>query len=195
MNDPCPVDLDGCQSRQSRILKQLELMNVDQAILTRPESVQWLTGAYVAPCFTTAAAISASGDVTLVVPAHVSEISWAATRIIPYIAQSLATIRDEQIFACRQMLLESLPLGNKRVAAEFSFLDRSTQQSCSAEFFNIEDVLLQLRRRKDPDELRSLVRANAANKVMYEHARQAIEPGIPELEIYNQLATVATKAL
>jgi len=195
MKDAFAVDLKGCRARQARLLEQLQSLDVEHAILMRPESVQWLTGAYVSPLFTTAAAISADGNVTLVVPAHIAEMRLAASQIIPYDGQWLATIRDEQLTACRQKLLESLPHGFARIGAEFSYLDRTSQETLPAGFIDIEEILLHLRRRKDPDELRMLARANEANQAMYEHARSIIEPGIAELDVYNLLHTVATNVL
>ena len=61
MNDLYCVDIDACCHRQHRLLEQLDPMQVDLAVLTRPESVQWLTGAYVAPPFEVAAAITSGG--------------------------------------------------------------------------------------------------------------------------------------
>ena len=49
--------------------------------------------------------------------------------------------------------------------------------------------------RKDLDELKMLRRANDANARMYAVAREIIEPGINELDLYNQLHAVAVREL
>ena len=41
--------------------------------------------------------------------------------------------------------------------------------------------------KKDPDELAMMAWANEANRVLYEHARRIIEPGMNELEVCNEL--------
>jgi Xaa-Pro aminopeptidase len=55
--------------------------------------------------------------------------------------------------------------------------------------------MFDLRRRKHPDELAMLRFANEANRAMYEHARRILEPGINELEVYNELQAVAVRQL
>jgi Xaa-Pro dipeptidase len=200
MNDLYCVDTAACCHRQHRLLEQLDPMQVDLAVLTRPESVQWLTGAYVAPPFEVAAAITSGGKVTLVVPQHATETPWAADVVVPYDAQLLCTLRDDQRRASTDVLLEAIGDGPQKVAGELAYLSRYLTeqghlQSNDAPWKDIEKVLLQLRRRKDADELHMLARANEANRAMYEYARQVIEPGLTELELFSQLQTVATRTL
>jgi Xaa-Pro aminopeptidase len=58
---------------------------------------------------------------------------------------------------------------------------------------DIEPTLYRLRRRKDPDELARIRKAIAGTKRMYELARQIIEPGITEIEVFNRLQTAAVE--
>ena len=85
----------------------MKALQLEVAILTRPESVQWLTGAFVGPLFEMAAAIDDSGRTTIVVPEHLASVRLAADRIVSYQAQLLSTIRDEQWRACTDQLLSS----------------------------------------------------------------------------------------
>lgn len=195
MTDSFAIDLDGCRSRQRRLVAKLEKLQLEAVILTRPESVQWLTGAWVPPFFTAIASINRDCQTTLIVPTAVASQQFAADTTVNYEAQYLATIRDEQQEASAQVFLDSLGEMPRRVGAEFGYLGKHLTDSCQAEWTDIGDVVLRLRRRKDPDELRMLVRANEANRRMYEHARQMIRPGINELEVYSQLSTVATEEL
>ena len=48
-----------------------------------------------------------------------------------------------------------------------------------------------LRRRTDPDELALIRRAIDCTDAMYRTAREIIEPGITELEVFNQLQLAA----
>ena len=122
-------------------------MQVDLAVLTRPESVQWLTGAYVAPPFEVAAAITSGGKVTLVVPQHATETPWAADVVVPYDAQLLCTLRDDQRRASTDVLLEAIGDGPQKVAGELAYLSRYLTeqghlQSNDAPWKDIEKVLL-----------------------------------------------------
>ena len=195
MTDPFAVEVEACRRRQQRLAAELEQLGLEAAILTRPESVQWLTGTYVAPHFTSAAVFVVGGEVTLAVPEHMAEMQLAADRIVPYAAQRLCTLRDDQRQACWQALVEASPLRAQRMGGEFAFLGRSVTEIGDVYWTDIEEVLLRLRRRKDADELRMLARANVANRAMYEYARRSIEPGMDELQVYNGLQSVATREL
>ncbi len=195
MNDPFAVDLDGCRSRQARLLAELEKKELSLALLTRPESVQWLTGAWVPPPFACVASIRADGEVKLVVPQHLVEIPFGADCVLAYEAQRLATLIDDQQRSSFEALHQSWSTPPSRIGGEFSLLGRQITQTWQADWIDIGDVIFDLRRCKDPDELRMLARANEANRTMYEHARSAIQSGISELEMYNQLQAVATETL
>ena len=117
MNDPFAVDLDGCRSRQTRLLAELEKHGLPLALLTRPESVQWLTGAWVPPPFSSVASISIDGEVKLVVPQHLVDIPFGADCVLPYEAQRLATLIDDQqrsSFEAFAPIMEHHTLTNRR---------------------------------------------------------------------------------
>jgi len=191
------VDIQACRGRQRRLLDAMQKLDVELAILTRMESVQWLTGARVGPLFQSAAAIDLSGQVTLVLPSRKLELPAAADEVLPYEEKWLSTMRDasDQRFACDRALLESLGELPRQVACEFS-VSGSLQSSASANLWiDLDTVMFRLRRRKDPDEVLLLQRANDANRVMYQLARELIQPGMNELDLYNQLHAAAVSEL
>ncbi len=194
-NDPFGVDLAACRSRQQRLLTEMERSGLELVLLTRGESVQWLTGAYVGPLFAPAAAIDMSGHVTLVLPSRKVSLDLAADEVVPYEEKWHSTIRDQQRAACNEVLLATLGQRPRRVGGEWSQFGPRLLAEFSGEVENVEPTMFRLRRRKETDELRMLLRANDANRVMYAHAREIIEPGINELEVYNRLHAVAVREL
>ena len=80
--------------------------------------------------------------------------------------------------------------GEFRIGVEFSSFSLHFQ-ALTGERVDIEPVLYRLRRRKDADELARLKKAIAACGKMYALARQIIEPGIAELEVFNRLQAAA----
>ena len=58
---------------------------------------------------------------------------------------------------------------------------------------DIEPTIYRLRRKKDPDELAQIKKAIAGTKKMYELARQIIEPGITEIDVFNRLQAAAVE--
>lgn len=191
------IDRDAIKSRQQRLAKELEGRRCGIAILLRPESVQWLTGARVAPTFCSAALITIDGMVSLVLPSRQVETPAVADVVTPYAEKQLSTMRDasEQRHASIDALFNSLSSAPERAACEMSVAPQSLMQSLHGEWFDIDQVMFRLRRHKDPDELALMRRANDANRAMYERAREIIEPGLNELDLYNELHSVAVSEL
>ena len=195
MSDPYEVDVQGCRDRQQRLLQAMQDQGLELVILTRNDSVQWLTGAYIDRLFAPAAAIDIRGHVTLVLPSRRTSLVVAADDVVPYEEKWHSTIRDEQRAASNGVLLKTLTERPQRVGGEWSNLGPRLLAEFSGDVKDIEPTIFKLRRKKHADELRMLARANDANRAMYEHARRIIEPGINELEVYSQLQAVAVREL
>jgi Xaa-Pro dipeptidase len=193
--DPYAVDLAACRGRQRRLLAALEPLAVELAVLSRRETIQWLTGLYVRPPFEPLAAITPEGHVTLVIPEHQLETAAAADERLDYESNVYATMRDDQRAASSAVLLAKIARQPKRVACEFSAFSPHLLLDWSSTLVDADDVMSDLRRRKDPDELRLLRRANEANRAMYERGRQIVRPGVNELEVYAELHSVAVQTL
>jgi len=193
--DPYIVDIQACRGRQQRLLAEMESSGIELAVLTRGESVQWLTGAYVGPLFAPVATLDVAGHVTLVLPSRKVNLTVAADEVVGYEEKWHSTMRDEQRAISNEKLLETLSARPQRVGGEWSNLGPRLLAEFGGDVTNIEPTMFRLRRRKDADELRMLQRANDANRVMYACAREIIQPGINELEVYSQLQAAAVREL
>jgi Xaa-Pro dipeptidase len=194
-NNPLAVDVAACRFRQQRLLAEMEKLNLEWVLLTRGESVQWLTGTYVGPQFTPVAAMNRAGQVTLVLPSRKKDLAVAADDVLLYEEKWHSTLRDEQRAASNAVLIAALPKSLVQVGGEWSELGPDLVAACNDDVMNIEPIIFSLRRRKDPDELRMLQRANDANRRMYEVAREIVRPGVNELEVYNALHASAVNEL
>ena len=123
--------------------------------------------------------------------------SCAADEVVTYEAQWLCTLRNDQRHASTGVLLAALGDATEadRVGLEFSACGVDLAASLMGELFDIEPLLYELRRRKDADELARLRHAIGATGAMYQRARKIIQPGISELEVFNQLQTAAVDYL
>lgn len=192
------IDVTACQERQKRLISVMESHNIELAILTQNEHVQWLAGPRFPWTMQSAATISIDGDVTLICPHKVPETAAAKT-MVRYDAKWLSTMRNDQRAACSEVLLEQLKTNTaKRIGCEFSSTSQHITVPLHArtpgiEFVDLEPDLYRLRRQKAPDELARLKKAIAGTAKMYQRAREIIEPGISELEVFNQLQTVANE--
>jgi len=188
--DPYAVDVDACRGRQRRLIEVLNRVDAEMAILTGPEMIQWATGVRFGPFFTPVAAIGSDGHVTLVVPERRVPEPVAADDVRTYQAQWHSTMRNDQRAASAQVLLDALPATPQRIGVEFSNFPPHLAQGSKTEPVDIEPALFALRRVKDADEIRMLRKAIAATEKMYAKARQIIEPGINELDVYSKLHEV-----
>ncbi len=194
MSDPSTeTDLAACRGRQRRLLDVMQRLDVDLAIVTQTEHVQYLVGPRFRWFFFPAAALARDGRVTLVAPADFQGPA-AADEIVPYEAQWLSTLRNDQRAASSLALWRALEAtGPKRVGVEFSSSGLHVTHQHQAQWIDIEPELFRMRRRKDPDELARLKRAIAATGAMYARAREIVAPGINELEVFSELQAAAVR--
>ena len=189
------VDVSACRDRQNRLLSKMQALGLDLVIVTRQESVQWLTGAHVGPLFVPLAAMDLNGQVTVVLPSRKASQSVAADRIVPYEEKWHSTMRDMQRHASNEALLSALSNRPHLWGCEWSLCGPQMLAAFDSQPVDVEPVLFGLRRRKHADELRMMSRANDANRAMHARAREIMEPGINELDVYNELQAVAIREL
>lgn len=186
------INVEMCRARQQRLLKEMQRLGVELAIVTRTEHVQYLAGPRFGWVFEPAAALRADGHLTLVYPGKTPPSVAAADEMIGYDAQLHSTLRNDQRQASTEVLFKLLGTKPKRVGVEFSCCGPHVSYHLS-DLVDIDPSLFRLRRKKDPDELARIRKAIAATGKMYEKAREIIEPGISELEVFNQLQAVAVQ--
>jgi Xaa-Pro aminopeptidase len=198
MNGLAPLlDLGACRIRQERLRKRMAERSLDAVVLVAPEHVQYFTGHRWDFRFAPAVAMLLTGETLLVCPDKPLDLEQvAATDVRTYAAKRRSTLRTDQREASSKVLGDWLATQARqaRVAVEFSACPpHVTRLLSGGEVLDIDLDLLELRRRKDPDELALLHRAIAATGAMYEVARRQIRPGISELEIFSALQAAAVE--
>jgi Xaa-Pro dipeptidase len=192
MSDLFSVDVEACRSRQKRMLELMQQNDLDVVVVTQNEHIQWLTGARFPWLFQGAATLSVDGRLDLIAP-HRAPAVAAADNVVTYEAKWHSTMRNDQRQACCQALQEAWgkrPLP-RRLGVEYSTFGRHFGFWEEAELTDVEPNLYQFRRRKDADELALIGKAIIATEKMYEVAREMIEPGISELQVFNRLQATA----
>lgn len=190
---------EGCRRRQQRLLDVMHRLEVDLAVLVRPEHAQWLVGPYVPRLFNAAVSLTSDGRCMVVLPQEGTTEPVAAEEVVHYEAQWLATLRNDQAHMVATSLVKALGSatlsGAKRIAVEFSSCGPYFTENYSGTLVDIEPELFALRRSKDPDELDCIRFAISATEAMYTRARAVIRPGVNELEVFNQLQAAAVETL
>ena len=195
---PLSLDPEYCRLRQQRVVRVLQSRSISRALFTSTENVQYLTGFRPHRLMTSAAVLDADGTCTLCAP-NTEPDGVAADRIVTYEAQRHATLRQDQQQACWEKLgdAHSKPRDG-RIGVEASssnlHLRRAFGVDDADRTIDLEPELLKLRRAKDPDELAMIRRAVECTTAMYEAAKEMIEPGVTEIEVFNRLHAAAVDA-
>ncbi len=187
------INTDLCRGRQRRLLDEMATLGLESVIVTQRAHVQWLTGCWFPWLFEPCAALDSAGQCVLVAPSRRMPEAAAADNVVPFEAQWLSTLRNDQRAASSAELLKALPKKPRRLGVEFSSSSPHITLGLDAELVDIEPILLRLRRRKDADELALIEKAIAGTRAMYARAREIVEPGVCELEVFNQLQAAAVE--
>ncbi|MDA0660175.1 MAG: Xaa-Pro peptidase family protein [Planctomycetota bacterium] len=187
--------LDLCRVRQNRVRDLLNRLHVERAVFVTPENIQYLTGYRPHRLHHAAVCLALDGQCTLAAPndqpGHV-----AADRVVTFVAQHLATLRQEQPQIAMSTLSDALGACPGRTAVEFSACGVHSAGLTGGDrraLVDIDAEMWSLRRRKDADELAMIVKAIDCTEAMYARARSIIQPGISELEVFQQLHAAAVE--
>ncbi len=183
-----------CRERQARLKKILETHNLSGAVITSRENIQYLTGFRTHRLMEAALWIEVEGDCTLAAPNQIPEEA-AVNECVTYEAQWHSTLRQEQLSESLNVLFNAV--GTARMqnvgvdASSGGGVLVSHLCSSNATLVDLDSEIWRLRRRKDQDELGMIRKAVSCTEAMYSKAREMIEPGISELEVFNQLHAAA----
>lgn len=194
--DPFEIQIEACRGRQQRLLKYMHDSDIPVAVVTQTEHVQWLSGPRFRDALFSAALLTADGHLTLFAPGKAPPIA-AADEIVVFEAKSLSTMRNDQAEKCSEAMLPVIQATGaaSRIGCEFPTFPHHLSETLSTELVDIEPALYRFRRRKDPDELARIQKAINATGKMYEKAREMIVPGVNELDVFNELQSIAVREL
>lgn len=188
MQDLPQLSVVHCRARQQRLRESLVKLKVARAIIVAPENIQWLTGFRPHPLMRAVVELKVEGHCLLIAPGT-EPSHHAADAVQTFEAQWLCTLRQDQLHAAlRQLKSSNLP-----TAVEFSAAGANVHQILEDTPVDVDAVIWQLRRRKNPDELMMLQHAITCTDAMYRRAREIIRPGISELEVFHRLHAVAVE--
>lgn len=190
---PCLLP-EMCRARQRRLLDAVCSLGVDLIVLSRIESIQWLTGWRASQETTPVAVIDGNGHVLLVLPERDINVIAAVDERVTYESVWHGTLRHDQRAASSTMLVNALARPC-RVACEFAAVDQHLIHAWQADFVDIEPVMFILRRHKDHDELAMMRCWIEANRAMYARARELMRPDTTELTLFNELQTAAVNSI
>jgi Xaa-Pro dipeptidase len=178
---------DGCRQRQARLRQALDKLDLDAALVADRRHVHYFTGLWQRSLFSPMVLIERDGPVTLSAPAE-PLAPVAADETIVYASHRLGTLVDDQWSSAYD------PLRSRLGAIKMLGLDIPSPRAATANQAtqDLRPTLWSLRRRKDPDEVALIHCAIAATEAAYAYARNALRPGINEVELFaGMLASIA----
>jgi Xaa-Pro aminopeptidase len=189
------LDPKMSKGRQKRLLDAMQERKLDAVVVGSAHHVNYLS-AFLPNWLHHAGFILFSDGRSWLATANQPAKNTAADDVASYEAQWNATLRQEQPEVVAEMVIDRLKSRRaKRIGIDWSPVTASLAMSRDYEFESIEPILWQHRRRKDADELALMKTAIRASEAMFKRAREIIEPGIPEIHVFNELHHVGVEAV
>jgi len=184
--------LNGCRSRQRRLLQQMQERSWDLFLTADVASVYYFTGVPVPAGSAAAFFLLADGQAGLVSPLDVPAAADQIARLETY---SIERAIDNPVGDAARILrdlLGSCTVNPLRCGVQLSSTP-AVIESILRELWpqaGIEDagpMLLRLRKRKEPDEIDEIRASLCYCAVAYDKAREVIRPSLTELDVHNAL--------
>ncbi len=186
------------RQRQKRLLDVMAAQRLDAIVVGLPHHVYYLSAHWTAWQHSSAFILFGDGRAVLVSP-NSPNTKAAADEALAFEANWNGTLRQEQPATVAAMVVRRLEAAGRRhpkVGIDSSTVTAQVaMQYTSGAVESIDAHLWQMRRVKDADELKLLKIAIAATENMYATAKELIEPGVGELELFAELHAAAVKSM
>jgi Xaa-Pro dipeptidase len=177
--------------RQQRLLKMMAEKKLDAVVLGVAKHVYYFT-AHLPFWQQHAGFVLFADGRSVLICANEPDKHAAADEFRAYEATWNGTQRQEQPELVARAAQEVLgAMKASRIGLDASAVTTLFSLASERNCLSVDSDLWQLRRPKDPDELRLMRVSIECCREMYAKARQIIEPGIDELRVFRELADVA----
>ncbi|MCC7498237.1 MAG: aminopeptidase P family protein [Bryobacterales bacterium] len=194
------LTVEGCRARQKRLLEAMAGARLDLFVTANYRTVYYLTGVLVDADAPAIFSLDGGGKSVLVSPAQPTEC--AADRVIRCQVYSIdRSITEPMQDAAR---LFRIPLAAQEGAVKSCAIDRAGSSAVieaelrrtipQAALSDATALVLRVRKRKQQDEIGEIRQALALSAVAYQTAKDLIEPGLTEVEVYAAMHSALTLA-
>ena len=182
---------EGCRQRQRAFISELEIFGIGLAVLSDPAHVLYLSGFETPAGQKSSLMLDADGRSKLFCGeaepgVAVDEVRWVEPSFLASAHLDHSRKVADRMRSEIGRVDGLIGLDRSSVAPVIPELAEGSVDLCS--------TLWQLRRRKYPDELELLRRGIEVTELCYGRARELIEPGVSELEVYGELYKTAVAA-
>jgi Xaa-Pro aminopeptidase len=184
------LTLPGCRKRQQRLAAYLQRRGLAQALICQPSHVYYLTGFVTASYHASVVLLTADETTHLVLPVAAELNEFAACKISTYESHRLGTLVEDQFLAAMKPIEKEITR-HESLATDMPQLAHGS----SAAICDISTGLLELRRKKDEDEIGVIRDAVRACEAGYAWAAKHLQPGVREIEVYAAVQAAAVEEL
>jgi Xaa-Pro dipeptidase len=178
----------GCQSRQRRLVDELQKSGADGILICDRRHVNYFSGFWAAWHHTPLMLVTAAATSHLVLPDVVECGDFVADKVSHYPTHHHGTLVDEQLGAALQPLAGEI--------ARISQLGIDLPQlvlRLPRLMHDMSTIVLKLRRAKDQDEVELIRHAVRACEAAYARAAEILQPGIREIDVFAEMQAAAVK--
>ena len=196
------LSLEGCRQRQHRLLQALDGEGLDGVLISTPREIYYFTGLWVENKLFDFPSLLFLGP---------GQASWLGT----WQAEEDAAVDERETYPSSLMATMN-PDNHRRLArlasdhgakrrgalarvgvqaegASKHVLDAFLGAACPEETVLIDDLIITMQVRKDPDEIECIRAAQQATLAGYARAQEIIEPGVNELDILAECHKAAMR--
>jgi Xaa-Pro aminopeptidase len=183
---------EGCRARQERLLRALRGTGVSACVISRPKTIYYFCGALVDSTWPQALVLDGNGEWTLVTNSQPSVQPSAQVRTYTGYTLERAFGRESGHAELAGIVCGLvLPA---RIGVEEEWISGGLLTRFGGTVYNLTPVIMEMRRRKDPDELECMRRTTRLTEAGYRAIKQRLEPGMTEYEAYSTIESAIVAA-
>jgi Xaa-Pro dipeptidase len=190
---------EGCRIRQERLLKKMEAQSWDAFITADRRTAYYVTG-FLASESAVVFVLWADGRTALISNStstgHAAEMvcleSYSIKRSIDFLDHDAARVLDNLLSEKPKHDVRTWTLDKPSINA---LLAESLRKAYpQAEFADASQILFELRKKKEEDEIAGIRENLKYCAAAYTAARNTIRPGITEIDVFNAMQNAVTQA-
>ena len=182
----------GCRQRQASLLREMEKVGLQTAVLSRPKTICYFSAAVPDPSWIHALVLNADGECTLVTnlePKH-----EVAARLRAYTGYTIDKVFGRESGHNEAVTLVRELTNRGPTGVEMEWVSGGMMALFAGSVRNLTPILIEMRRRKLPDEIESMRATVRLAEAGYAAIKNRLEPRMTELDAYMVIANAVAAA-
>jgi len=186
------LTIEGCRARQERLRQRLDAAGIDGALISAPRDIYYLTGLlaenaiYPFPGLLYLGTQGGSWLATWMEGEALVEDRLMYDFHVLYTMNPDTTARLAALAEAKAPALRGLKrLGYQRESLASALATVVERAASPGAWVEVDEILMEMQKRKDADEVACLRKAIAAVLAGYDRAQEVIAPGVNEIDVFT----------